>query len=550
MRGSREHDLALPFEPVAALLDRYADRHPEKAAIVDLDQGRSIDYRRLHEEANRIARFLTDRGIGPGDRVALLSEECLEKLIIWMGIWRLGAVVCPLNVEMNAAHVADILATIEPGLILCGEALDGRSLTASVPADRIGFARWGGGGGADELFERLRAVDAAPVAGAGCGEADIAAIFCTSGTTSKPKCVVFNHLSYWLSGLSTLDMLGLTAEDRTLEYRSFGWNSAQILSLMPWLQTGLSLHIARRFSHHRFFDWIRDHGITFAAGVPTVVNMLLNEPTGITAEDVPTLRLMTCSTAPLSPDQWRAFERMYGVTLLQLYGMSEAGWICGNRHYRRKMGTVGPPARHQELVIVDANGDPCPPGAEGEVTVGGPQTCVATISPEGEWEDLADARIRTGDLAVMDEEGFVRVTGRTKDLIIRGGVNIAPLEIDHVLMRHDDIAEAASVGVPDPIYGEEVVCFIVAKPMREVTLASIQDHCAPSLPAFKQPKAVFLVDALPKSDRGKIRREALRAMWIEARPDRPDSRGPRLSPRGRAASEAGISGPDRSDRDR
>ena len=251
--------------------------------------------------------------------------------------------------------------------------------------------------------------------------------------------------------------------------------------------------------------------------MPTVINMLLNEPTGITAQDVPTLRLMTCSTAPLSPDQWRAFERMYGLTLLQLYGMSEAGWICGNRHYRRKMGTVGPPARHQELVIVDANGDPCPPGAEGEVTVGGPQTCVATISPEGEWEDLADMRIRTGDLAVMDAEGFVTVTGRTKDLIIRGGVNIAPLEIDHVLMRHEDIAEAASVGVPDPIYGEEVVCFVVAKPARAVTLASIQDHCAPSLPAFKQPKAVFLVDALPKSDRGKIRREALRRMWLEIR---------------------------------
>ncbi len=518
VRGTREHDLALPFEPVAALLDRYAERHPDKTAIVDLDGGRSIDYRRLRDEANRIARFLADRGIGAGDRVALLSEECLEKLILWMGIWRLGAVVCPLNVEMNAAYVSEILGHVKPKLTFWSEELDGPALTTGVAGDRLRFARWDAGGGDEnELFQLLRAADAAPVAGARYGGADIAAIFCTSGTTSKPKCVVFNHLSYWLSGLSTLDMLGLTAEDRTLEYRSFGWNSAQILSLMPWLQTGLSLHIARRFSYGRFFDWIRDHGITFAAGVPTVVNMLLNEPVGITAEDVPTLRLMTCSTAPLSPDQWRRFEQMYGVTLLQLYGMSEAGWICGNRHYRRKMGTVGPPAKHQELVIVDGNGDPCPPGTEGEVTVGGPQTCIATISPEGEWEDLADVRISTGDLAVVDEQGFVRVTGRTKDLIIRGGVNIAPLEIDHVLMRHDDIAEAASVGVPDPIYGEEVVCFVVAKPMREVTLASVQDHCAPSLPAFKQPKAVFLVDALPKSDRGKIRREVLREMWIEAR---------------------------------
>ena len=520
VRGSREHELALPFEPVAALLARYAERTPAKTAIVDLDGDCAIDFGRLNDEANRIARFLAERGIGKGDRVALLSEECLGKLIIWMGVWRLGAVVCPLNVEMNAASVAEILGHIAPGLTLWNGELDGPALTAGVAGEQMRFGRWSAdgrhNGDGEEFFDRLAALDSAPMAGPGYGPHDMAAIFCTSGTTSKPKCVVYNHLSYWLSGLSTLDMLGLTAEDRTLEYRSFGWNSAQILSLMPWLQTGLTLHIARRFSHGRFFDWIRDHRLTFAAGVPTVVNMLLNEPKGITARDVPTLRLMTCSTAPLSPDQWRKFEDMYGVTLLQLYGMSEAGWICGNRHDRRRMGTVGPPAKHQELEIVGPDGTPCPDGTEGEVTVGGPQTCLATISPDGEWEDLADARIRTGDLAVMDADGFVRVTGRTKDLIIRGGVNIAPLEIDHVLMRHADIVEAASVGVPDAIYGEEIVCYVVARPDSAITLASVRAHCAADLPAFKQPKAVLVVEALPKSDRGKIKRDVLREMWIDA----------------------------------
>jgi acyl-coenzyme A synthetase/AMP-(fatty) acid ligase len=122
-----------------------------------------------------------------------------------------------------------------------------------------------------------------------------------------------------------LECLGLTPDDRTLEYRSFGWNSAQVLSLMPFLETGLTLHIARRFSHSRFFDWIRTHGISFAVGVPTVVNMLLNKPLGYTAKDVPTLRLMSCSTAPLTPEQWLRFEDMYGVKLLQMYGMSEGG---------------------------------------------------------------------------------------------------------------------------------------------------------------------------------------------------------------------------------
>ena len=514
-RATREHDLALPVEPIAVLLARYRDRHPDKTAIVDLDRGGRIDFAGLHAAANRVANFLGHRGIGRGDRVALLSGESLEKLIVWLGIWRLGAVVCPLNVEMNAAHVGEILGNIEPRLSFVHEALDADAMGVGGVPEREIFGDWDSPG-TDGFFARLREVPATPEVETANGISDIAAIFCTSGTTSKPKCVVFDHTAYWLSGLSTLDMLGLTADDRTLEYRSFGWNSAQILSLMPFLQTGLTLHIARRFSHGRFFDWIRDNGITFAAGVPTVVNMLLNEPAGITAEDVPTLQLMTCSTAPLSPDQWRKFEEMYGVTLLQLYGMSEAGWICGNRHDRRRMGTVGPPARHQEFTIVDGDGAPCPPGVEGEVTVGGPQTSRATISPEGVWEDHSRLRLATGDLAVIDEDGFVRVTGRTKDLIIRGGVNIAPLEIDHILMRHDDILEAAAVGVPDPIYGEEVVCYVVAKPGSEIGEAAVNAHCAESLPSFKRPKAVLFTESLPKSDRGKIKRDALRDMWIEA----------------------------------
>jgi len=434
-----------------------------------------------------------------------------------MGIWRLGAVVCPLNVEINESHIQELLSSIEPKLTLWHGKLDGPSMAQDKGGDLIRFDSWAadmpGNADSDALFEILAALEPSPEVSSENGPDDISCIFCTSGTTSRPKCVVYNHMAYWLNGLNTIDFLGLTPEDRTLEYRSFGWNSAQVLSLMPWIVNGLSMFIAQRFSRSRFFDWIKSHDITFAAGVPTVVNMLLNEPTGITAKDIPSLRLMTCSTAPLSPEQWKQFEEMYGVTLLQLYGMSEAGWICGNRHYKRQMGTVGPPAKHQEFLIVDNDGAGCPDGTEGEVTVGGPQTCIAVISPEGEWEDYSEVRIPTGDLAIKDDESFVRVTGRTKDLIIRGGVNIAPLEIDNVLLKNDKIREAAAVGVPDPIYGEEVVCYVVTKPGMSLTEAEILEFCRTSLPEFKAPKQAFLIDDLPKSDRGKILRDDLKVIW-------------------------------------
>lgn len=509
------HELAVPFRPVAELLAAYRERDPDKRAIVDLDQKSAITYGELERAAIDIAAALKRHGVAKGDRVVLLADEVLEKLMLWLGIWRIGAVVCPLNVELNTEHVAALSQAIGPKLILIHEKLDASAFTLGNDAPVVRFGRCGAGGDAPgDFFATLQRGEAADLPERN-HPADLSCIFCTSGTTSKPKLVVYDHAAYWLSGLSTLDMLGLTENDRTLEYRSFGWNSAQVLSLMPFLQTGLTLHIARRFSHSRFFEWIRDYELTFSAGVPTVVNMLLNKPLGYTADDIPSLRLMTCSTAPLSPEQWERFEKTYGLTLLQLYGMSEAGWICGNRHYRRRMGTVGPPALHQEFAIVDPEGKTCPPDVEGEVTVGGPQTAIGYLLPDGAIDPFRGKRNKTGDLAMMDQDGFVRVTGRTKDLIIRGGMNISPLEIDEVLLGHTDLAEAASVGVPDPIYGEEVVAFAVLKPGVDATEDVVLAYCETKLPPAKRPKQLFLIEQLPKSDRGKVLRDKLRDEWAQ-----------------------------------
>jgi acyl-coenzyme A synthetase/AMP-(fatty) acid ligase len=510
------HQLAVPFRPMAELLSAYRERDPDKLAIVDLDQAISIGFGEMDRVVTDIAADLKRRGVAKGDKLVLLSDENLEKLLIWFGIWRIGAVVCPLNVEMNSEHVAALSAMIGPKLVLIHRDLDADAFTLGVnaPICRFGSFSKDNPDPSDDFFSQLTSADPASLPERNTPE-DLSCIFCTSGTTSKPKLVVYDHAAYWLSGLSTLDMLGLTEDDKTLEYRSFGWNSAQVLSLMPFLQTGLTMHIAKRFSHSRFFEWIKQYGLTFSAGVPTVVNMLLNKPLGYTAEDIPTLRPMTCSTAPLSPEQWERFESTYGLTLLQLYGMSEAGWICGNRHDRKRMGTVGPPAKHQEFMIVDREGNKCAPNVEGEVTVGGPQTAIGCLQPDGSIDPFRGKRNKTGDLAVMDDDGFVRVTGRRKDLIIRGGMNISPLEIDEILLAHDNLLEAASVGVPDPIYGEEVVAFAIPKPNSGVTEKAILDYCETKLPLPKRPKKLFFVDRLPKNDRGKIMRDKLRDAWSE-----------------------------------
>jgi acyl-coenzyme A synthetase/AMP-(fatty) acid ligase len=169
-----------------------------------------------------------------------------------------------------------------------------------------------------------------------------------------------------------------------------------------------------------------------------------------------------------------------------------------------------------DLAILDGDGAPCPPGVEGEIAISGRQTAVATLSADGGWHDLRalhrGERFRTGDIGVVDGDGFVTVTGRVKELIIRGGVKIAPLEIDAVVVEHPDVAEAAAVGVPDAIYGEEVACFVVPHAGAEPDEADILAHCAARLPPFKTPKRLFFTSALPKNERGKVRRDALRDM--------------------------------------
>src|SRR5258706_515938 len=459
-----DHIPGLPYRPIGELFALYRDRDRAKTAIVDVDSGSAVTFGELDRITTAIARLLKSRGVAKGSRVLLLSDENLEKLLLWFGIWRLGAVVCPLNIEINAKVLADLVTVVNPVLVLWHKEFDVEALVGDCRPPRIRFGAYAATGDTDpqdEMFSCLSKHDAADLPERNDPE-DIACIFCTSGTTSRPKIVVNDHCAYWLNGLSTLEFLSLTENDRTLEYRSFGWTSAQVLSLMPFLEKGLTLHIARRFSHSRFFDWIQQYGITFAAGVPTVLNMLLNKPppsrergrlarieegkSGRDARapteegrDFPTLRLMSCSTAPLT-----------------------AGGFLGDG------GTIEP------------------------------------IRPN---------RIKPGPPAIEDPDGFLRIPGRIKDLIIRGGVNIAPAEIDEVLLKHSGILEAAAVGVPDKIYGEEVVCYVVAKLGSDLTEASVSRHCEAFLPPPKMPKQIFIVADLPKSDRGKVLRDRLREDW-------------------------------------
>jgi acyl-coenzyme A synthetase/AMP-(fatty) acid ligase len=492
-------------------IERAAARDPDKAFIVSADDGRTLTYGQLRATTGRIAAYLHDQGVGANDRIALLSNNSIEHLATYFGVLAYGAAICTVHVEMNRNQLDSILPTLRPRMVLCeaGLGLDEIISAAAVPCRPLGV--WDDRRG-DSFFAAVNAGEPDDAA-AGAGADDSAVILFTSGTSARPKGVVLSFRELLSNAEPTADGFNLTARDRIYDFRSFNWCSAQTLSAVPPLCRGATLILGRKFSRSRFFDHIRQHGATIATGNPTTIGLLLNGDAA-SAPDVPTLRFMTSSSAPLNDDEWRRFEERFGIRVSQGYGCSEIGWIAAQPGERRRIGTVGRPHDYHRLSIVGAEEQMLTPGEIGAVELGGLQNnAYRTLADDGSIRIDSHGRMKTGDLGFLDDEGYLHLTGRAKDLIIRGGVNISPLEIDGVLMRHPEVIEACTVGVPDKVYGEEVLAYVVLRPGAVLEASDILRHCAAALPAFKTPKQIVLSEELPKTERGKLDRKALAERW-------------------------------------
>ena len=418
--------------------------------------------------------------------------------------------------EVNAANAREMLARIHPELVLYHRDLDADALGRDQACDWIPFGDCDPDGGAAAdggLFELLTGYgdgDDAPDAGA--GPDDLCVLSFTSGTSAAPKGVMHRFGNYFWIADQTIDMWKLTDADRMLEFRSLSWASSHMLCLSPALRVGATILLANRFSRSRFFGWLRDHEPTMVIGVPTVINMLLEHaPSSDDVAATRRLRFMSSSTAPLMVEQHKRFEDTYGIELVQLYGMSEGGIVASNHVGERRIGSVGPSGLYQNLRIVGPDGDSLPTGEIGEIELGGAQPAGGYLHADGTVEEIG--RLKTGDLGYLDEDGFLMITGRAKDVIIRGGVNIAPLEIDNALSTHPDIRESATIGVADRVYGERPVSFVSLRRDIAVTESDLLAHCAGALADFKMPSEVILLDDIPKNDRGKIDRTALSRLW-------------------------------------
>ncbi len=493
------------------VLRQNAMQWPDRTYAHCIDQCKSISYGALYSVSNRAAHFFQSRELKANDRVLLLAENSVENLTIFISVLRFGATLATVHVEMNRVHLSEIIRAISPKIVLFQENIGLEELQFESPGEWIAIGNWQKNKRAmNGFFSDLTNFSDKDDIESVASPHNHGIIFYTSGTVAKPKGVIQTHETAYYNYDATADYLELLPGDRVFDCRSYSWLSAQHMSLGAPLVSGATVVMAKRFSKRHFFDWLKSSEANVGFVVPTIVNMLINRPEKIRGDDLPHLRFLTSSSAPLLDEQWRTFEKLYGIKLAQSCGSSEGGNTAAHRGSDRKIGTIGPAQKYQDIRIVDVDGKGLPQGETGEIIIGGgKQQAYGYLLMDGTIERLPEDGHHSGDLGFFDEDRHLHITGRLKELIIRGGMNIAPLEIDAVLIEHPDIIEAGTIGVPHPIYGEEVVSYIVCRPGNSFSCSEIIDFCKSRLSEPKIPKIIYTLEQLPKNSRGKLDRSAI-----------------------------------------
>ena len=507
-----------------------AARAPHKTAL--RFDGGELSYAALDRRVATLARALHASGVAAADCVAWLGLNSHYMLAMLLACTRLGAVFMPLNWRLAAPEHRWMLHECPPKLLCVDADFDRQSDEHEIapPATRriaLGSAASGWTGWdvfvaqAGEALPRGAALDV-----------DAPALLCwTSGSTGRPKGVLLSHDALAANADASVDMHAMTSDDRVLTTLPLFHVGGLNIQTTPALRQGCSVTLHARFDAEATFDAIERERITLTVLVPAQLEALLAHPRWADA-DLASLRMISTGSTLVPPRLTQAVQAR-GIPLVQVWGATETAPIAACLHAgeaRRKAGTAGRAALGCELRVVDAAGREVARGVSGEILVRGRSLM------RGYWRAaqasaraLAGGWYHSGDSGHLDAEGFLTIDGRLRDMIISGGENISPAEIERVLLECPDIGEAAVVGRPDPRWGEAAVAVVVAAPGASLTRERVLGVCAGRLARFKQPKDVLVVDALPRTALGKVRKEALRQL-VAAQPGRlaasPQERNP------------------------
>jgi acyl-coenzyme A synthetase/AMP-(fatty) acid ligase len=503
-----ESEMEVEYRHINEELKLSAAKFKDKDYIVSLDQEKTLTFNQLEVESRRIADFMQCQGVKKNDKITLIAKNSIEAMIIFFGVLRYGAIINPINSDESTENIIKIIKRVKPEIVLHDSETELKTDFSSLKILKFSEKEKSNDPFSPffSMVEKCKPCFERPL---GTNE-DIAEILFTSGTTEDPKGVAISREALFYMGEEVVEKLALGPEERLLEYRAYSWASTQLLSIISTMKSGTTLLLAKKFSRSRFAQWLKKNNVTISSGVPAVINMLINKPIPITARDVPALKYITSSSAPLSIESHVAFEKLYGIPINQMAGMTEAGWMMGNPPSKRKIGSVGPPFKYKKVHVKDENGNHCESGAVGELLISGKSMGMGYLNDEDGVDAFPDEGFSTGDLGYMDEDGYVFITGRKKELIIRGGVNISPREITDRILTLNAVKDAVTFGIPDKIYGEDVACVVVPKNGCEITAAAVVNHCRETLPEFKIPKVIYFCDQIPLNNRGKISIETIK----------------------------------------
>jgi long-chain acyl-CoA synthetase len=503
---------------LAMLLELSARRDPGKVAVIFDDV--KLRYAEVNGAANKIANGLASLGVRPGDRVAMMLPNTPHFVICYYAILKIGATVVPLNVLFKRHEVeyhlndSDAVALIVWEGFL-GEAAEGFEQAKNCRTLIVAQAP----GSTAQLPEgalplNVLMADTSPVFDTyQTMPDDTAVILYTSGTTGRPKGAELSHFNMLFNTMTCAEKLMAIGRDEVglavlPLFHSFG----QTCVMNNMLYAGATITLLPRFEPQKALEVMARDRVTYFAGVPTMYFYLLNFPDAGNY-DLSALRICCSGGSAMPVEVMHSFNKKYNMTILEGYGLSETSPVASFNHPDRepKPGSIGTPIWGVEMRCVDVEGREVPVGELGEIVVRGHNVMKGYYQrPDATAESIRGGWFYTGDVAYKDADGFFFIKDRVKDMIIRGGFNVYPREIEEVLYTHPALAEAAVIGVHDPALGEEIKAVVAFKPGQSATEQEIMDYCKERLAAYKYPRSVEIRDTLPKTATGKILKRELK----------------------------------------
>ncbi|HYE14796.1 MAG TPA: AMP-binding protein [Pyrinomonadaceae bacterium] len=490
------------------LLEARAAAAPDKVFILSESDGRALTYQGFDRLVDLTARMLASRGVGKGDVVSLLMPNSIEYVVAYFACFKLGAIAGPVNSLLKPEEITYVVGDSEARAIMYGSQFEPavRRVRGKIGSLKTAFKF-------DAAGRKNFPGHAGPLPEADLGREDEAIIIYTSGTTGKPKGCLLTHANLIANARQISEWLGFTGEDRLLSVMPLFHMNAVSVTTMSALYAGGSTVVSPRFSASRFWQIVSDYGVTSFGSVATMLSMLLKTyPEGVPEGlDTSRLRFAMCGSAPVPAEVLRRFEETFKCLVVEGYGLSES--TCRSTFNppdeRRRPGSCGLPIGN-EMKVFDDDDRELPDGEPGEIVLRGENVFKGYFrNEEATRRAFRSGWFHTGDVGYRDRDGFFYIIDRKSDMIIRGGENIYPREIDELLYKHPAVAEAATFGFPDELYGEDVAACVVLKDGREATAEEIAAYCREHLADYKCPKVVRVVASLPKGPTGKVLKREL-----------------------------------------